>query len=82
MRFEITGCATDVFSLADIQNALRESGAIRVSSRHAFGWRNQPQVATFAAVNENAAKIICDAARKRLRYGSLPALIPTQYGKE
>lgn len=30
MRFEITGCATDVFTLAQIQTALRAGGAKRV----------------------------------------------------
>lgn len=78
-RYEITGCATDVFSLADIQTALRAVGAKRVNRRHAFGWSNQPHVATFAAAAETEARRLADAAREQLRPGSLPALLPYRY---
>lgn len=78
-RFEITGTATDVFTRHQIMTALRESGAPFVRSRRAFGWRNQPRVATFAASNEREAKAICDRARERLGPGSLPSLIPQAY---
>ena len=79
VRFEITGCATDVFTLAAIQSAIKAAGAKRVRARKAFGWRNQPAVATFAADNGRQAKSICEAARLHLGAGSLPALLPRQY---
>ncbi len=79
-RYEITGCATDVFSLAEIQEALRKAGAKNVRSRYAFGWSNQPHVATFSATNQSSADKICEAARKLfLRRGSLPALLAWEY---
>ncbi len=80
-RYEITGCATDVFTLAEIQQALRDVGAERVNARYAFGWRNQPRVATFAADNLAMAKFIADNARNLLRPGSLPSLLPTEYAE-
>lgn len=79
-RFEITGTATDVFPLESVQTALRAVGASRVNARRAFGWSNQPPVATFAATDDASAKRICDAARERLNHpSSLPALIPHSY---
>ena len=74
MRFEVTCSNASNYKLADIQAALSASGALRVNARNAYGWRNQPKVATFAAVSEDAAKTICDAAAIRLgsRFG-LPA---------
>ncbi|MEO5867227.1 MAG: hypothetical protein ABIS14_12715 [Sphingomonas sp.] len=82
-RYEITGTATDVFSLAAIQNALRTAGARRIGRRHAFGWSNQPPVATFAADSEAEAKRVCDAARALLPNpeSGLPALLPFEYGR-
>ena len=79
-RFEITGCATDVFACSDIQIALRKAGAKRVGKRHAFGWSNQPMVATFTAESEREARKIAECARDLLgRPGSLPALLPFEY---
>lgn len=79
-RFEITGRANDVFPLADIQNALRKSGAINVRSRCAFGWSNQPHVATFSANDLRQARTICDDARALLAPdGGVPSLIPYAY---
>ena len=68
-RYEITGCATDIYSLGEIQDALRQAGAVKVSARKAFGWSNQPHVATFAASSDDQAKRLCDAARKVLGPG-------------
>lgn len=80
-RYEITGCATDVFNLDRVQAALRLVGASRVSARRAFGWGNQPRVATFAAADDHAARDICDRARETLNHpSSLPALLPHAYG--
>lgn len=80
-RYEITGTATDVFPLARIQEALRKAGASRVNARCAFGWSNQPRVATFAAADEGEAKRLCDAARATLNHpSSLPSLHPHSYG--
>lgn len=78
-RFEVTGTANDVFTLANIQKALKAAGASRVRSRNAFGWANQPQVATFAAESEAAAKKITDVARGLLGSGTLPALLAFEY---
>lgn len=79
-RFEITGTSTDVFPLDKVQAALREVGAERVSARRAFGWSNQPHVATFAAPDDASARRICAAARERLNHPwSLPSLIPHSY---
>lgn len=79
-RFEITGRANDVFELADIQDALRKSGAINVRSRPAFGWPNQPHVATFSAETWRQARTICDNVRALLpRDGDFPSLIPYEY---
>ena len=77
---EAIGCATDVFALVDIQEALRRAGAKNVRARRAFGWSNQPRVATYSAESESAARRIADRARETLRPGSLPALIPYRYG--
>lgn len=79
-RFEITGRANDVFNLSDIQDALRKSGAINVRSRYAFGWSNQPHVATFSANDLRQARTICDNARALLvSDGDFPSLIPYAY---
>lgn len=79
-RFEITGTATDVFSLADIQSALRKSGAINVRARNAFGQSNQPKVATFSAETQNYADKIASDARELLPLdGFLPALLAWEY---
>lgn len=63
MRFEITGCATDVFTLEQIQSAIRQAGGAKVSARKAFGMSNQPKVCTFAATNEALAQQIAKQAR-------------------
>lgn len=82
-RYEITGTATDVFSLETVQGALRKVGAARVSARCAFGWSNQPRVATFAAPDDDAARDLCQRARDTLNHpSSLPSLHPTAYGPE
>lgn len=79
-RYEITGTATDVFPLAKVQAALRAVGAKRVNARCAYGWSNQPRVATFAAPDDASAKRLCEAARERLDHpSSLPALRPFAY---
>lgn len=82
-RYEITGTATDVFSLAEITQAITTAGAKRVNQRHAFGWGNQPLVATFRAEDGQEAKRICDAARATMRpdLGSLPSLLPWKYAE-
>ena len=82
MRYEITGCATDVFPLEDIQNALRSVGARNVRHRNAYGWWNQPSVATFRADSDAEAERIADAARATLRPGTLPVLLPYSYGSK
>lgn len=66
-RFEITGTATDVFTLDQIQQALRQAGARKVRSRNAFGWRNQPHVATFEAAHSMQAEAFANDARALLR---------------
>ena len=79
-RYEITGCATDVFALTAIQGALRKVGAVRVSARCAFGWSNQPRVATFSAADDRAARDVCEQARATLNHpSSLPSLLPHAY---
>lgn len=78
-RFEITGTATDTFTLEQIQAAITAEGAERVNARNAFGWSNQPKVATFAAACEAEAKRICDKARERLGPGCWPSLHPYAY---
>lgn len=80
-RYEITGTATDVFPVAAVQAALRTAGAKRVNARCAFGWRNQPRVATFAAADDDAARDVCERARETLNHpSSLPGLHPYPYG--
>lgn len=79
-RYEIAGCATEVFKLSDIQTALRKSGARNVRSRCAYGWPNQPHVATFSAADDKDASRIADLARDKMnRPGSLPAFIAHPY---
>ncbi len=78
-RYEITGSATDHFTLKQIQTALIDAGAVRVKARNAFGWANQPKVATFAAATSDEASRITDAARALLGPGSLPVLLPYRY---
>lgn len=79
-RYEITGTATDRFTIADIQEAIKSTGAQAVNRRHAFGMSNQPHVATFTAPDERTARDICDKARALLGPGDLPALLPYEYG--
>jgi hypothetical protein len=66
VRYEITGCATNVFTLEQIQSAVRQAGGAKVRSRRAFGWGNQPHVCTFAASNDALARQIASAARRFL----------------
>jgi hypothetical protein len=81
-RFEITGCATDVFTLEQISAAVKKAGAILVNARNAFGWSNQPKVCTFEAPNRKEANHICDEARetlKSVRAGDFPSIIAHMY---
>jgi hypothetical protein len=79
-RFEVFGCATDAFALADIVSALKVAGAVRVRSRRAYGMSNQKQVATFSALNFAHAISICRDARRDLdRQSDLPSLLPWEY---
>lgn len=78
-RYEITGRATDVYSVETVQDALRRAGAARVKARNAFGWSNQPQVATFYADDSDKAARIADVAAGLLSEDSLPSLIPYAY---
>lgn len=77
-RYEVTGCAMDVFALADIQTALRGAGAEQVSARRAYGGSSR-RAATFRAATDDEATRLCDAARATLRPGSLPGLLPYRY---
>lgn len=61
-RFEITGGNGRDASLEQIRDAIRQAGGKRVSRRRAYGWSNQPEVITFAATDEQAAKAICNSA--------------------
>ncbi len=79
-RYEVTGTATDVYTCAQVRRALVRSGAKTVRARRAFGWMNQPLVATFYADDASEAQRLCDAARADLGPGNLPALLPTAYG--
>jgi len=72
-RFEVTGCAADYWPLPAMQEALKKAGARDVRSRHAFGWSNQPRVATFAADCEADARIVCDRARSIISREPFPA---------
>lgn len=74
-RYEITNSAASCAKIEDICKALKAAGATRVRTRHAFGFSNQPRVATFAAVDRDAAGKICDAAEKEAG----ASLIPYQY---
>ena len=78
-RFEVTGTATDVYTLSEIMEALKTVGARNINRRNAFGWRNQPHVATFEADDEQEADFLCTKAREALGPGSLPALLPHIY---
>lgn len=79
MRYEITGTATDLYSLETIQTALKKVGACRVRARCAFGWSNQPRVATFFAKDDATARKFADAARATVDGRSLPSFIPHSY---
>ena len=61
-RFEVTGGNGRGATVEQIRNALTQAGARHVSQRRAFGWSNQPYVATFAALGESDAKVICEKA--------------------
>lgn len=82
-RYEITGGICDSFTLADISAALSKAGALRINARCAFGWSNQPRVATFWSESEAAADIIADSADSYLaKRGSLPCIIARLYRGE
>jgi peptidoglycan hydrolase-like protein with peptidoglycan-binding domain len=61
-RYEVTGGNGRGASLPEIQSALRKAGAYNVRARNAYGWSNQPQVATFSAKSDNDADKVCNAA--------------------
>lgn len=83
MRFEITGTATDIWPVDVVQAALTAAKATAVSKRRAFGWSNQPYVATFAALDQEEADAIAARARAAIpgieSFGSLPGLYPRPY---
>ena len=82
-RYEITGTITDSFTLTEITAALVSAGAKRINARNAFGWSNQPKVATFWAESEFAAKSIVDSADSFLaKTASLPCIIAYHYAGE
>ena len=62
IRFEVTGGNGRGASLDAIKGALRQAGARNVRQAHAFGWSNQPRVATFTAQDDSEARKVCDAA--------------------
>lgn len=66
MRFEITNHAASFIPLDVIKAELRKAGATRVNARRAFGWSNQPRVATFSAIDHDTARRICTAAGSAL----------------
>lgn len=77
-QYEITGCSTDHWTVEQIKDALSRSGAKDVGERCAFGWDNQPLVATFYAKSHTEADTLCDAARELLTdvpFPRLPSLI-------
>lgn len=79
-RYEITGCAADRWPAQTVAGALRRAGAMRVGQRNAFGRRNQPKVATFAADTPEQARELADSARRLLDPDTdLPALLPRLY---
>lgn len=78
-RYEITGTATDKWTLLEIQDAIKMAGATDVSARRAFGWNNQPHVATFSAASDGDAMAICEKAREYIGPGTIPILIPYPY---
>lgn len=79
-RYEITGTATDVFTLEQIQGALSKVLARKINRRRAFGWSNQPHVATFEAANQQEADTVARQARKELPDpNSFPALLAWEY---
>lgn len=82
MRYEITGTATDIWTVEEVQTALRAVKAMAVSKRRAFGMANQPYVATFLAIDYEEARKVCSEARKLLprNDASLPGLFPSSYG--
>lgn len=61
-RYEVTGGNGRNASLPEIQSALRKAGAHNVRARNAYGWSNQPQVATFSAESGKDADKVCNAA--------------------
>lgn len=82
MRFDIP--YSDVFPLNVIKSALVYAEAKNVRQRRAFGWRNQPHVATFEAANDETARAVADKATdiaKAMigRTASLPVLRPFAY---
>ena len=74
-RFEITNSSARSGEVADIVAALKKVKALRVNTRRAFGWSNQPHVATFAAPDIETAKRICESAELHCSV----SLIPYQY---
>ena len=74
-RFEITNSAAQSGDVADIVAALKKVKALRVRTRKAFGYSNQPHVATFAAPDLDTAKRICEKAE----FHACRRLIPYQY---
>ena len=70
MRFEVTGGNGRGAKVSEIQDALRAAGAMRVGSAYAYGWSNQPRVATFSAESEIAARAICRRAFSFFLYAS------------
>ena len=61
-RYEVTGGNGRNASLPEIQSALRKAGAHNVRARNAYGWSNQPKVATFNAVSDADATALCNDA--------------------
>ena len=82
-RYEIRGLIADSFSLAEISAALAKAGAKRINARRAFGWPNQPRVATFWAESDAAADRMADLADSQLaKRASLPCIIAYRYRGE
>ena len=65
-RFEITGRNGRNASLDQIRDAIAQAGGKRVSRRRAYGWSNQPEAITFAAVDVAQADSICKRAADAL----------------
>lgn len=62
IRFEVTGGNGRGASLEAIKGALHQAGASNVRQAYAFGWPNQPRVATFTAQDDSEARKLCEAA--------------------